>query len=77
MSSRANTRRAQTTTPEAVAPACKRVPPIDNGLPVTIPPWNCPDVIDSVSIIHAMTRPSVLTSGAGTSRSGPSNGEIS
>ena len=36
-----------------------------------------PRTIDSVSMSQAITRPSVLTSGAGTSLSGPSSGEIS
>src|SRR5205085_7813926 len=51
--------------------------PIDSGLPVTTPDRCSPVIIDSVSINHAITRPSVFTSGAGTSRSGPSNGDTS
>ena len=31
----ANTARTQRTTPEAVAPVCRRIPPTDRGLPVT------------------------------------------
>src|SRR4029077_11866682 len=72
-----NTARTLTTTPLAVAPAWARVPPNDRGLPVTEEGSACPRIIDSVSMSHAITRPSVLTSGAGTSRSGPSSGEIS
>ncbi len=37
MSSISNARRTHTTTPDAVAPECMRVPPIDSGLPVTAP----------------------------------------
>jgi hypothetical protein len=77
MPSSANTARTDTTTPVAVAPACKRVPPSESGLPVTAPGMFWPVTIDSVSMSQAMTRPSVFTSGAGTSRSGPSKGEIS
>ena len=69
--------RVHTTTPELVAPLCIRVPPIDIGLPVTLPARCEPVSTVSVSISHAITRPSVLTSGAGTSRSGPSNQRIS
>ena len=69
--------RTHTTTPADVAPAWARVPPIDSGLPVTMPGWCWPVVMAIVSISHAMTRPSVLTSGAGTSRSVPSSGRIS
>ena len=37
MSSAAKTARTQRTTPDAVAPVCKRIPPTDSGLPVTTP----------------------------------------
>ena len=77
MPSSTNAARAHTRHPDEVAPAWARVPPIDSGLPVTDPGWWWPWVIDSVSISHAITRPSVFTSGAGTSRSGPSSGLIS
>ena len=76
-SNASNTARAHTTTPVDVAPAWAGVPPIESGLPVTEPGSNSPRIIDRVSISQAMTRPSVLTSGAGMSRSGPSSGEIS
>ena len=42
-----------------------------SGLPVTMPVSASPLTIERVSINHAMTFASVLTSGAGTSRSGP------
>ena len=60
-----------------MAPEWFRVPPIDSGLPVTEPGSMRPCTIDSVSISQAMTRPSVLTSGAGMSFSGPRMGLIS
>src|SRR5947207_2721178 len=69
--------RAHTRTPVDVAPAWPRVPPIDKGLPVTEPGSSSPRIMASVSMSHAMTLPSVLTSGAGMSLSGPSSGEIS
>ena len=75
--SSANTARTQMSTPFAVAPACPREPPIDSGLPVAEPLSASPRSIDSVSTSQAITRSSVLTSGAGTSLSGPSSGEIS
>ena len=69
--------RAHTTQPDEVAPAWARVPPTDSGFPVTDSARYRPWVIDNVSISQAITRPSVLMSGAGTSRSGPSSGLIS
>ena len=69
--------RAHRSTPVAVAPAWPRVPPMERGLPVTDPGMDSPRNFDSVSMSQAMTRPSVLTSGAGMSRSGPSRGETS
>jgi hypothetical protein len=71
-----NAERAATTRPLEVAPEWARVPPSDIGLPVTDAgrwPWL---VMVSVSISQAMTRPSVFTSGAGMSRSGPMSGAI-
>ena len=65
------------TTPDAVAPAWAGVPPRDSGLPVTDPGTSMPCTFSRVSISQAMTRPSVLTSGAGMSRSGPRSGMIS
>ena len=44
---------------------------------VTLPGSVMPATVEMVSISHAITRPSVLTSGAGTSRSSPSRGMIS
>jgi hypothetical protein len=77
ISSAANAARAHTVTPWAVAPEWALVPPIDNGLPVTDAGAALPLAMAMVSMSHAMTRPSVLTSGAGMSRSGPSSGMIS
>ena len=78
MSSSVKAALMQASTPEAVAPEWLRVPPIDRGLPVTAPgAAPPPHIMDKVSMSQAMTRPSVLTSGAGTSRSGPRMGEIS
>ena len=65
-----NATRAQSRQPAEVAPAWLRVPPMDSGLPVTDPGRLRPWTIDRVSISQAMTRPSVLTSGAGMSASG-------
>jgi hypothetical protein len=50
---------------------------MDSGLPVTDPGRGRLSTMDRVSINQAMTRPSVLTSGAGMSVSGPSRGLIS
>ncbi len=69
--------RAHMSTPDEVAPAWARVPPTARGLPVTVPPRAWPLIMARVSMSHAMTRPSVFTSGAGTSLSEPSSGEIS
>ena len=69
--------RLHITTPAAVPPACSAVPPIDSGLPVTDAVIASPWAIEIVSISQAITRPSVFTSGAGTSLSGPSSGMIS
>ena len=77
MSSAAKTARTQRTTPDAVAPVCRRIPPTASGLPVTTSGSERPWSMSSVSSSQAMTRSSVLTSGAGMSRSGPSSGAIS
>ena len=69
--------RTQVTTPDAVAPAWAGVPPRARGLPVTDPPTSIPCTFSMVSMSQAITRPSVFTSGAGMSRSGPSKGMIS
>ena len=69
--------RLHITTPAAVPPACCAVPPIARGLPVTDDVIALPWAIETVSMSQAITRPSVLTSGAGTSLSGPNSGMIS
>jgi hypothetical protein len=76
-SSSRNAARAQVTHPVDVAPVWPREPPIDSGLPVTDAARFLPETIDSVSTSQAITRLSVLTSGAGMSVSGPSSGLIS
>ncbi len=62
-----NAARTHTTTPVGRGAGMTGVPPTESGLPVTASGIADPRIIDSVSIIHAMTRPSVLTSGAGMS----------
>jgi hypothetical protein len=71
-----NATRAQSRHPADVAPEWLRVPPSDSGLPVTDAGMAWPLTIESVSMSQAMTRPSVFTSGAGMSTSGPSRGLI-
>lgn len=58
--------------PRPVASRRPSEPPISTGLPVTtdVTVWRM--CIEYVSMIHAITRSFVLTSGAGTSESGPS-----
>ena len=77
MSSSSNVSRTHMTTPAAVPPACSAVPPIASGFPVTDAVMPSPRAIEIVSMSQPMTRPSVFTSGAGTSLSGPSIGRIS
>ena len=55
-----------------MAPTWPRLPPTATGFPVTVPVTASPRNIEIVSITQAITRASVFTSGAGTSRSGPS-----
>ena len=61
----------QYSTPRAVASSRPSEPPTESGLPVTTPRTEWPLFIEYVSKIHAMTRGSVPTSGAGMSLSGP------
>ena len=64
-------------TPSPVAEVRPSEPPRTIGLPVTTPGTEKPALTEYVSIIHAMFRSSVPTSGAGISRSGPMIGKIS
>jgi len=52
-------------------------PPSAIGLPVTTALATCPTWLEYVSIIHAMIRSLVPTSGAGTSTCGPTKLTIS
>ena len=63
--------RMQYSAPRAVASSRPSDPPIVSGLPVTTPRTEWPLFIEYVSKIHAITEPSVPTSGAGMSFSGP------
>ena len=63
--------RMQKRLPRAVASSRPSEPPIVSGLPVTTPRTEWPLFIEYVSKIHAITEPSVPTSGAGMSFSGP------
>jgi hypothetical protein len=58
--------------PRPVASRRPNEPPISTGLPVTtaVTVWRA--CMEYVSMIHAITRSFVFTSGAGTSESGPS-----
>jgi hypothetical protein len=58
--------------PRPVASRRPSEPPISTGLPVTTAVTVCRWCMEYVSITHAITRSFVLTSGAGTSESGPS-----
>ena len=69
--------RPMTNTPRPVASRRPRLPPSEIGLPVTTPVDVRPWLTENVSIIHAMIRSSVLTSGAGMSLSGPITKPIS
>ena len=64
-------------TPSPVADVRPSDPPKTMGLPVTTPGTEKPAFTEYVSIIQAMLRSSVPTSGAGISRSGPMMGKIS
>ena len=70
-SSFATASRMQKSAPRAVASSRPSEPPIVSGLPVTTPSTEWPLFIEYVSKIHAITEPSVPTSGAGMSFSGP------
>ncbi len=67
----------QIITPRPVASLRPREPPSSIGFPVTTAVVACPTCIEYVSITHAMVCSLVPTSGAGTSRSGPSQLESS
>ena len=62
--------------PREVASSRPRDPPIAIGFPVTTPGTAYPAFIEIVSMIHAIVWPSVYTSGAGMSFSGPMMIEI-
>src|SRR5438477_1754909 len=62
----------QIITPRPVASFLPRDPPSSIGLPLTTAVVACPTCIAYVSITHAIVLSLVPTSGAGTSRSGPS-----
>src|SRR5947209_138961 len=72
MPSRASASRVTNMTPRPVASRRPSDPPISTGLPVTtaVTVWRL--CMEYVSMIHAITRSLVFTSGAGTSASGPS-----
>ena len=63
--------RMQKRPPRAVASSRPSEPPIDSGFPVTTPSTEWPLFIEYVSKIQAIIAPSVPTSGAGMSFSGP------
>ena len=63
--------RSTTNPPNAVAISRPREPPSSTGLPVRTAGTLYPFIFEYSSIIQAMICPSVFTSGAGTSRSGP------
>ena len=65
------------TSPLDVASGLPREPPISGGLPVTTPGTAKPSAMLIVSMIQAISRPLVLTSGAGMSFSGPMMIDIS
>ena len=69
---RASASRVTIIQPRPVASRRPSEPPISTGLPVTtaVTVWRL--CMEYVSMIHAITRSLVLTSGAGTSESGPS-----
>ena len=58
--------------PRPVASRRPSEPPISTGLPVTTAVTVWRTCMEYVSMIHAITRSFVFTSGAGTSESGPS-----
>ena len=70
-SSFATASRTQKSEPRAVASSRPSEPPIVSGLPVTTPSTEWPLFIEYVSNIQAIVEPSVPTSGAGMSFSGP------
>ena len=61
----------QKSEPREVASTRPSEPPIASGLPVTTPSTEWPLFIEYVSKIQAIVEPSVPTSGAGMSFSGP------
>ena len=67
----------QIVTPRPVASRRPSEPPSTTGLPVTMAVSVRPTCIEYVSITHAITCSLVLTSGAGTSLSGPMASMIS
>jgi hypothetical protein len=68
---------AVTKTPRPVASLRPKEPPRGMGFPVTTPGTVRPTFMEKVSIIQAISRSPVFTSGAGMSRSGPSRMPIS
>src|SRR2546430_2518103 len=67
----ANASRVTNMHPRPVASRRPSEPPISTGFPVTTAVTVCRWCMEYVSMIHAMTRSLVFTSGAGTSESGP------
>ena len=71
LSSFATASRSTNSAPREVASSRPSEPPMTSGLPVTTPRTEWPLFIENVSKIHAIVVPSVPTSGAGMSFSGP------